>query len=118
MAGDSAVVQFEPVPEWELRADMLHVPANRLEVLSSTRRWTTTGAMLGGIVTAFAGFFIGQRAFGNLCDGSPTAGFTCKKDESMAVPLFVVGGLAGAGVGALVGHSVKQEKWAPVIRPR
>jgi hypothetical protein len=115
---DSAVVDFDPVPEIELRRNVLQVSRAQLEVLTATRRYTAPVALLLGTTAAITGRYIGGRSFGNLCEGSPAAGFTCSKDTSMATPLLVFGAVTGAGVGAIIGHLWKSETWEPVNRPR
>jgi hypothetical protein len=114
MSSDSAIVQFEPVPEIELRSDLLQVDQSRLEVLTNLRRRTGIGAVIGGATLAITGYMIGSHSLGDICEGSPAAGFTCRRDTSGAVPLLIVGAAVGSGVGAMVGYLAKSETWKPV----
>jgi hypothetical protein len=111
VSGDTALVDFGP----PLRSNRTPVPMTNLEVLAGTRRFTVPGMILGGPLAMIAGFYIGGRAFGTFCDGTRLSP-SCGKDRSMELPLGIAGGLAGLGVGALVGHAIKHETWVPALR--
>lgn len=113
VSGDSAVVQLDPRTALEPRADILNIELSRLEVPAGTRRHRAVGALVGGTALGFAGFYVGSHALGDLCEGSPTAGWQCTKDQSGALPLLGIGSLAGALVGAWVGHFVRTDAWKP-----
>jgi hypothetical protein len=112
LSTDSVTVRFETVSGWNLRVDTLNVPTSRLEILTATRRRTALGAFIGGTALAVTGLIAGSNV-GSLCEGSPAAGFQCRKDDSAQVPLFIAGGIVGAGVGAIIGHLTKSETWEP-----
>jgi hypothetical protein len=115
VGNDSVGVSFEPVFRRALAPTVLQLPKSRLELLSATRRRTGPGMLIGAPILAIAGFYWGSNGFGDFCDGGRFAP-SCSKDTSMAMPLFVAGGLTGLGAGAIVGHFIKSETWIPVDR--
>lgn len=117
LSSDSAVVRFEPVPEFELRSDVLEIAKSRLEVRTSLVRHTSKGALIGASLLATAGGIIGSTAGGDICEGNAYYGpQSCHKDRSTVGPFFLIGALAGAWGGAFVGHFVTSETWVRVRR--
>jgi hypothetical protein len=118
VAGDSALVRFAPVPEWELRGDVLNVALRTLEVRTGIKRRTRGGAIVGAVAGMFAGYITGKYIGGELCEGSPYYRTQqCRPDTSAEGPLAVLGGVAGAGIGATVGWFAKVETWRPAAPP-
>lgn len=118
VSGDSALVQFEPRSMLEPRPHILNVELSRLEVRVGTRRHRAVGALVGGTALGLTGFYVGSHALGDLCEGSPTAGWQCTKDQSGALPLLGIGSLAGAFIGAWVGHFIRTDNWKPLVPGR
>jgi hypothetical protein len=114
LTNDSILVRFAPVPEWELRGDLLTVSAERLEVRTAIKRRKLGGAVIGGAIGMFGGFAVGKSVGGQLCGGNPYYGTqTCHPDTTAEAPLAILGGIAGAGIGALAGWFAKSERWVP-----
>lgn len=118
-AGDSAVVRLVPVPEWELRGEVMTLPVQRLEVRTGIKRRKASGALIGGVIGMFGGFAVGTNIGGQLCEGNSYYGTQqCRPDTSAEAPLTILGAIAGVGLGALAGWLAKSETWvrAPLAR--
>ena len=115
-SADSAVVQFEPVPEWELRSDRLEVPLSKLEVLTATRRYKARGAVIGAVALGVTGIVIAE-AVDETCWESPSGTRSCSQDGSVAPILGIGGALAGAWLGGMVGAIVHFNTWTPAAAP-
>jgi hypothetical protein len=118
-AGDSAVVRLVPVPEWELRGEVMTLPVHRLQVRTGVKRHKARGALIGGVIGMFGGFVAGKNVGGQLCEGNSYYGTQqCRADTSAEAPLTILGAITGVGVGAFAGWLAKSETWvrAPLAR--
>lgn len=79
------------------------VPSTTLEVSRGKKSRATRGAMVGAALGAMPGLFM---TFGdyNTDDGNPAA-------------VSLVGAVAGAAIGGLVGLALKSENWVPADLP-
>src|SRR5690349_10053494 len=99
IGADSLGVTFSHSMRTALPPDVRQLPKARLELLTATHRRTGRGMLIGAPVLAITGHYWGSHGFGAVCDGGRYS-YSCVKDNSMVLPLTVVGGLAGLGAGA------------------
>lgn len=84
----------------------------RLERSAGKRPATGRGAKIGALVGAGFGLFLGIAA------SADNSGWWEVGAEDVAAAAAIVG-VAGAGVGALIGAASKQDRWEPVpLSPR
>jgi hypothetical protein len=84
----------------------------KLEVSQGQKSNTVVGALVGLLIGGIAGAAI-AKATHEECEG----GWGCFGDlgpRFVAGAGFVIGGLGGGGVGALIGRSIKTDRWEEV----
>jgi hypothetical protein len=84
----------------------------RLERSTGRRSNTGRGAMIGGLIGAGFGLFVGIAA------ATDNSGFLQVGVDDIAA-VTGIGGAAGAGVGAIIGSLSRRDRWEPVsLTPR
>ena len=93
--------------------DTLSVPAGlvtRLDVSRGRKNYAELGGGIGLGLGSLAGAFIGYASYG---DKRPGIG-DVSSPELYAIGGVIVGGLVGGGVGALIGQSIRTDRWQEV----
>jgi hypothetical protein len=78
----------------------------RLEISLGRKRHTLVGALIGAVA-------LGAAGFSDPVDTSASCGYDSRQPCSRAEAV-VIGAVAGALIGGVVGHLVQTERWAPV----
>jgi hypothetical protein len=97
----------------------------RLDVAQGRRGHAKRGALVGAGLGMLVGAVvtitqIGETSCGSatLGDGTVVGGLFCSTIEAGDIPFYSVAmGLLAAPVGALVGASVRSDRWVPVLLP-
>ena len=85
----------------------------RLEVVTGRKSKAGAGALVGLVTGAITGALLGNYWGSVSCSG--TYGFTICLEKGEAAALSALGfGLAGAGLGALVGSFIKVDRWETI----